>query len=124
MHNHDAMAFSEASEALLHRLEPEERTEPQAHRFADLFLVPTSLLEGLSRSEDVADFFDVPIDCARRRLERVMDDRRRQHARSFTGEACPKCANFTLVRNGNGLKCATCAEAPDWLNARKSRAIV
>lgn len=26
----------------------------------------------------------------------------------YVGEACPDCANFTLVRNGTCLKCDTC----------------
>lgn len=26
----------------------------------------------------------------------------------YVGEACPECANFTLVRNGTCLKCDTC----------------
>jgi len=35
---------------------------------------------------------------------------RRTEARmkGYEGEACPECANFTLVRNGTCLKCDTC----------------
>jgi ribonucleoside-diphosphate reductase alpha chain len=29
-------------------------------------------------------------------------------ARGYEGEACPECANFTLVRNGTCMKCDTC----------------
>ena len=29
-------------------------------------------------------------------------------AKGYAGEACPECANFTLVRNGTCLKCDTC----------------
>ena len=29
-------------------------------------------------------------------------------AKGYVGEACPDCANFTLVRNGTCLKCDTC----------------
>jgi len=28
--------------------------------------------------------------------------------KGYVGEACPECANFTLVRNGTCLKCGTC----------------
>jgi ribonucleoside-diphosphate reductase alpha chain len=28
--------------------------------------------------------------------------------KGYEGEACPDCANFTLVRNGTCLKCETC----------------
>jgi ribonucleoside-diphosphate reductase alpha chain len=36
--------------------------------------------------------------------------KRREEARmkGYTGEACPECNNFTLVRNGTCLKCDTC----------------
>ena len=36
--------------------------------------------------------------------------RRREDARlqGYTGHSCPECGNFTLARNGNCLKCATC----------------
>jgi len=35
---------------------------------------------------------------------------RRSEARmkGYTGESCPECNNFTLVRNGTCLKCDTC----------------
>jgi ribonucleoside-diphosphate reductase alpha chain len=37
-------------------------------------------------------------------------ENRREEAklRGYVGEACPECANFTLVRNGTCLKCDTC----------------
>ena len=40
----------------------------------------------------------------------VGSDRRVIEARmkGYVGEACPECANFTLVRNGTCLKCDTC----------------
>ena len=28
--------------------------------------------------------------------------------KGYVGEACPECANFTMVRNGTCLKCDTC----------------
>ncbi|RYY05435.1 MAG: vitamin B12-dependent ribonucleotide reductase, partial [Alphaproteobacteria bacterium] len=28
--------------------------------------------------------------------------------KGYVGEACPECANFTLVRNGTCMKCDTC----------------
>jgi ribonucleoside-diphosphate reductase alpha chain len=36
--------------------------------------------------------------------------RKREEAKmkGYTGEACPECNNFTLVRNGTCLKCETC----------------
>ena len=38
------------------------------------------------------------------RLERI----REAKMKGYVGEACPECANFTLVRNGTCLKCDTC----------------
>jgi ribonucleoside-diphosphate reductase alpha chain len=42
--------------------------------------------------------------------ERTTVAARRSEARmkGYTGEACPECNNFTLVRNGTCLKCDTC----------------
>ncbi|TXM76508.1 vitamin B12-dependent ribonucleotide reductase [Methylobacterium sp. WL69] len=41
--------------------------------------------------------------------ERTVSDRRAEaKMKGYVGEACPECANFTLVRNGTCLKCDTC----------------
>ncbi|MFC6788203.1 hypothetical protein ACFQE0_00285 [Methylobacterium komagatae] len=40
---------------------------------------------------------------------RSVEDRRAEaKMKGYVGEACPECANFTLVRNGTCLKCDTC----------------
>ena len=36
------------------------------------------------------------------------DRRAEARMKGYVGEACPECANFTLVRNGTCLKCDTC----------------
>ncbi len=38
----------------------------------------------------------------------VSDRRAEAKMKGYVGEACPECANFTLVRNGTCLKCDTC----------------
>jgi ribonucleoside-diphosphate reductase alpha chain len=38
------------------------------------------------------------------RLERVRDAR----LKGYEGDSCGECGNFTLVRNGTCMKCATC----------------
>ena len=44
-----------------------------------------------------------------RKAERTVADRRAEaKMKGYVGEACPECANFTLVRNGTCLKCDTC----------------
>ena len=37
-----------------------------------------------------------------------LDKRTEARMKGYVGEACPECANFTLVRNGTCLKCDTC----------------
>ena len=39
---------------------------------------------------------------------KVLDKREEARMKGYVGEACPECANFTLVRNGTCLKCDTC----------------
>ncbi|MBV1707021.1 MAG: vitamin B12-dependent ribonucleotide reductase [Hyphomicrobiales bacterium] len=36
------------------------------------------------------------------------DKRAEARMKGYVGEACPECANFTMVRNGTCLKCDTC----------------
>jgi ribonucleoside-diphosphate reductase alpha chain len=36
------------------------------------------------------------------------DRRAEARMKGYTGEACPECGNFTMVRNGTCLKCDTC----------------
>jgi ribonucleoside-diphosphate reductase alpha chain len=38
----------------------------------------------------------------------VANQREQAKMKGYVGEACPECANFTLVRNGTCLKCDTC----------------
>jgi ribonucleoside-diphosphate reductase alpha chain len=38
----------------------------------------------------------------------IADRRAEAKMKGYVGEACPECANFTLVRNGTCLKCDTC----------------
>jgi ribonucleoside-diphosphate reductase alpha chain len=38
------------------------------------------------------------------RMERIREAR----LKGYEGDACGECGNFTLVRNGTCLKCATC----------------
>jgi ribonucleoside-diphosphate reductase alpha chain len=40
--------------------------------------------------------------------DEALDRRAEARMKGYIGEACPECANFTLVRNGTCLKCDTC----------------
>ena len=77
MHTHDKLAYSNVTSPFVASLQPEDRTEPQANLFADLFLVPANMLEGFSQADHIAEYFDVPYDCAKRRLEMNIDNKRR-----------------------------------------------
>jgi ribonucleoside-diphosphate reductase alpha chain len=41
---------------------------------------------------------------------KTADRRTEARMKGYEGEACPECANFTLVRNGTCLKCDTCGQ--------------
>jgi ribonucleoside-diphosphate reductase alpha chain len=41
-------------------------------------------------------------------VEGMAERRAEARMKGYVGEACPECANFTLVRNGTCLKCETC----------------
>jgi ribonucleoside-diphosphate reductase alpha chain len=43
-----------------------------------------------------------------RSIDGVAERRAEARMKGYVGEACPECANFTLVRNGTCLKCETC----------------
>jgi ribonucleoside-diphosphate reductase alpha chain len=43
-----------------------------------------------------------------RTVDGVAERRAEARMKGYVGEACPECANFTLVRNGTCLKCETC----------------
>jgi len=40
--------------------------------------------------------------------ELIAERRAEARMKGYTGEACPECGNFTMVRNGTCLKCDTC----------------
>lgn len=51
----------------------------------------------------------VVISKSRVKVTTEIDDQRAQaRMKGYAGDACPECANFTLVRNGTCLKCDTC----------------
>jgi ribonucleoside-diphosphate reductase alpha chain len=51
----------------------------------------------------------LPFAAPEAKAERSVADRRAEaKMKGYVGEACPECANFTIVRNGTCLKCDTC----------------
>jgi ribonucleoside-diphosphate reductase alpha chain len=59
-----------------------------------------SLVDRGMQVEEVQLGFSAPSNLAGKRTEARL--------KGYVGEACPECANFTLVRNGTCLKCETC----------------
>ena len=50
----------------------------------------------------------LPWQAATPAVKPAAERRKEAKLRGYEGEACPECANFTLVRNGTCLKCDTC----------------
>jgi ribonucleoside-diphosphate reductase alpha chain len=53
-------------------------------------------------------FGDVKLDALPIATPSLADKQGEAKMKGYVGEACPECANFTLVRNGTCLKCDTC----------------
>lgn len=100
MHKNDALAYSSAPYSLVRALSEEERVEPQANWFADEFLAPLHMLIGLNNVYEVADYLNVPESCARRQLEKHLDNQRRRGLVGPYSDMCPKCGSLTLDVNG------------------------
>jgi hypothetical protein len=96
LHDHYAQRFSGLqSKAWL----PEESAEWQADRFSDYFLVSDEEVAWCVTPNCIANYCAVTREVAIRRLGRKF---------RYSGEACPKCGNFTMVRNCASLKCDIC----------------
>jgi len=52
--------------------------------------------------------FSPPMGSPAKQERSASDKRAEARMKGYVGEACPECANFTLVRNGTCLKCDTC----------------
>ncbi len=57
---------------------------------------------------DLAKLDFAPAGTAAPAVAKTLDKREEARMKGYVGEACPECANFTLVRNGTCLKCDTC----------------
>lgn len=109
MHDHHAKAFAEGTiKYNMHGLE-DWSAEWQANQFADHFLLPAHILSRHHSIEDVVVQCGVSRSFARRRWSKRLPINK--FLTSYVGEACPECANFTLVRNGACLKCDICGAA-------------
>jgi hypothetical protein len=80
--------------------------EWQANTFAGYFLLPDHIVQSFAGAERLAGSCAVPTKLAQERTAAVL--KVRFQSKTFAGEACRKCGNFTLVREGTCLKCDTC----------------
>ena len=87
--------------------EKEHSAEWQANTFAAYFLLPDELVEKFNDEELLHIFCGTPRTVVRERLASFREARRASIKR-FEGDACNRCGNFTIVRDGNRLKCNTC----------------
>ncbi len=108
MHRDYRRPFTDDEKAGRRFISPEERAEDQANLFAALFLAPDELASECRTAIQLCNEYDYPGDFAQIRIQLL--ERRKV---LYTGEACPVCANFTLVRTGIRLRCRTCGDTID-----------
>lgn len=64
-----------------------------------------ALKEDLTREQEKEQEVSLP---TKSDQDTIANRRAEARLKGYIGEACPECANFTLVRNGTCLKCDTC----------------
>jgi hypothetical protein len=107
LHNEFAVAFSEDKAAQLKYLQNEESSEWQANMFAGFFLVPDHVALKLADADVIAGLCVVADELAKNRLADAKNAKS-VVAPPYTGEMCPKCQGFTLLRAGISTKCDAC----------------
>lgn len=111
-HDHHAQAFSDDPTLQLKFAQKEERAEWQANTFASYFLLPPQVLESIGSVDQLVTACAVPRRIAVDRSEAAAEEKRRTErcarARSYLGDACTKCGNFTLLPLGIDSQCDTC----------------
>jgi hypothetical protein len=107
LHGEQVFAFSRGQEKKLGFLDPPESAECQANWFASALLLPDAVMRRLSRLEDIsiATLSLVGEQLVRVRRREVEMDKR---YRTYTGDQCPTCCNFTVMRVGITSTCDTC----------------
>ena len=108
LHDHHAKAFSNDHSQNAKFAQNEYRVEWQADRFADHLLAPDHIVRAFNDHKTLAAHCFVPAKLAQERFDRVSQTNRKLPR--YSGEACPKCNNFTLARTGLRQKCETCGK--------------
>jgi hypothetical protein len=106
LHDHNAKPFSNDPSLIISFAQLEHSAEWQANTFARYFLVPDHIIRAFDDLDRLIVSCGVPRALAEERISMIQNTDRKH--RMFEGDVCPKCGNFTLVRNGTCLKCETC----------------
>jgi hypothetical protein len=110
LHDHSAQAFSNDPALQIRFAENEHSAEWQANKFAEYFILPDEIVLHFDDVELLVIFCEAPRILAKQRVAAL-----RAARRSLTlGDACDRCGNFTLVRNGTAIKCDTCGQKTVW----------
>lgn len=103
LHDHYAQRFSNDPSKQLNFLQNENSAEWQANRFADHFLAPDHLVRGFCNSFSLAQSCLLLSELAGERFSKV-----HQARHGYSGELCPNCNNFSLIRKGLLQGCSRC----------------
>jgi Zn-dependent peptidase ImmA (M78 family) len=106
-HDGRAVAFSSDSRLWLKFPLDENKSEWQAHTFAKHLTIPDEVLLRFSDPQLISLLCNVEFTIAIERAKLFLRTGP-MLSKSYEGEACGECGNFTLVRNGTCLKCDTC----------------
>lgn len=103
MHGHHRQAYSEDEKARLSFPQQEESAEVQANWFAACFLAPDHLVRRYKDETELCLQLDFPPDFASIRFDDV-----KRNSPKYSGEACLRCGNFTVIRSTGTVRCDTC----------------
>jgi ribosomal protein S27E len=109
LHSAQVSAFTKGYDYKLNYLEPIESAETQANWFAWALLLPDNVLLRLRATASAAAISIlamVEVRLVEKRLEQLQLDKR--YRSNFTGDACPRCENFTVAQTGITSTCTTC----------------
>lgn len=102
-HDHTAKAFSNDSSLRIRFAEREYSAEWQADTFAEYFLVPDAAVRNFPDEVLLAIMCNVSLALARKRLNTYFS------ALGLVVDGpCEQCGNFSVIRQGGGLRCFTC----------------
>jgi hypothetical protein len=102
-HDHTAKAFSNDASLRIRFAEREYSAEWQADTFAEYFLVPDAAVRKFPDEVLLAIMCNVSIPLARKRLNTYFIA-----LGLVVDTPCGQCGNFSVIRQGTGLRCFTC----------------